>query len=170
MDKTITTALLIVISMVMAVMLFNVAYPATIEAGDAIASMANRSNERMRNQISIIHGAGELDQDGFWQDSDGSGDFSVMLWVKNIGSTRTNGIERMDVFFGPEGNFARIPHESAAGGVYPYWTDAVENAAEWTPTATLNITVHYQIPLSAGRYFAKVVAPSGVSTEYFLGL
>ena len=53
MDKVITTAMLIVISMVMALMLFNIAYPAIIEGGDAIVSMAGRVEDRMRSQIAI---------------------------------------------------------------------------------------------------------------------
>ncbi len=57
MDKTITTALLIVISMVMSLALFNAAYPAIIQGGDAINSMTNRSDERMRSQAAIIHAA-----------------------------------------------------------------------------------------------------------------
>ncbi len=64
MDKTITTALLIVISMVTAVALFNAAYPAVIKGGDAITSMANRADDRMQSQIAIIHMAGEQDSQG----------------------------------------------------------------------------------------------------------
>lgn len=170
MDKTITTALLIVVSMVMALMLFNVAYPAVIEGGDAIAGMADRAGERMKSQIVIIHAAGELDSSGWWQDTNGNGDFDVFLWVKNVGTTRIIGLESMDVFFGPEGNFARIPHQSAAGGSYPYWTGQIETGTDWNPTATLKISVHYQLALSPGRYFTKVIIPSGISSDYFLGM
>ncbi|MBI5671463.1 MAG: hypothetical protein HZC41_26015 [Chloroflexi bacterium] len=170
MDKTITTALLIVVSMVMALMLFNVAYPAVIEGGDAIASMANRADQRMKSQIVIIHAAGELDSSGWWQDTNGNGDFDVFVWVKNVGAARIIGLERMDVFFGAEGNFTRIPHQSTAGGSYPYWTAQVENEADWNPTATLKITIHYQLALSSGRYFTKVIIPSGVSSDYYLGM
>lgn len=170
MDKSITTALLIVISMIMAMMLFNVAFPAIIEGGDAIANMAHRTEDRMRSQITIIHATGELDSNGFWQDTNGNGDFDVFIWVKNVGSSRIVAVERLDIFFGPEGNFTRIPHQSVAGGSYPYWTGQVENAAEWTPTATLQIDIHYNITLSSGRYFTKVIAPTGVDDEYYLGM
>jgi hypothetical protein len=170
MDKSITTALLIVISMIMALMLFNIAFPAILEGGDAIASMAGRTEDRMRSQIAIIHAAGELDSDGFWQDINGNGDFDAFLWVKNVGSSRIVAVDRLDLFFGPEGNFMRIPHQSAAGGSYPYWTWQLENETEWTPTATLQIDIHYNTTLSSGRYFSKVIAPTGVEDEYYLGL
>lgn len=170
MDKSITTALLIVISMVMALMLFNVAYPAIMEGGDAIANMAGRAEERMKSQIAIIHMAGELDHDGWWQDTNGNGDFDVFAWVKNVGDSRITPVESVDVFFGPEGNFVRIPHQNAAGGSYPYWVGQVENATEWTPTATLRITIHYGAALASGRYYVKVSAPNGVFDEYPLSM
>ncbi len=156
MDKTIVTAMLIVISMVMALMLFNVAYPAVMEGGDAITGMAVRAEGRMKTQITFIHAAATGSQ--------------VSLWVKNTGAVRISAVEQSDIFFGPEGSFARIPHESQAGGSYPYWTWQIENAAEWSPTATLHITIHYASALPSGRYFAKITVPSGVSDDYFLGV
>lgn len=170
MDKTITTVFLIVISIVMAMMLFNVAYPAVRDSGDAISSMSNRANDRLKSQIEIIHAAGELDSSGWWQDVNGNGDFEVYIWVKNVGTTRITAVDRLDIFFGPEGNFVRIPHESTAEGAAPYWTWAVENGDDWDPTGTLKITVHNAFPLSAGRYFVRVTTPNGITNEYFLGL
>ena len=170
MDKVITTALLIVISMVMALMLFNIAYPAIIEGGDAIVSMAGRVEDRMRSQIAIIHAGSEMDADGWWQDSNGNGQFEVFLWIKNVGDARITALDDLDIFFGPEGNFARIAHETDSGGGTPYWSWTLENAAEWTPTATLRVTIHYGAALSTGRYFAKVTVPSGVWDDYYLGM
>jgi hypothetical protein len=169
-DKVITTALLIVVSIVMALLLFNNTYPAIQESSAALSSMAARNDSRMDSQIEIVHATGELDGDGWWQDTNGNGDFEVFLWVKNIGSSRIAAIEQVDVFFGPEGNFTRIPPQSQAGGSSPYWSWQVENATDWVPTATLRIAIHYSYPLSSGRYFAKVVAPNGVSAEDTLGM
>jgi hypothetical protein len=170
MDKTITTALLIVISMVMALMLFNIAYPAILSGGDAITSMADRAEEQMRSQIAIIHAAGELDSTGWWQDANSNGDFEVFIWAKNIGSTRIIALDQMDLFFGPDGNFARIPNQSQAGGNYPYWTWQLENTSDWTPTATLRIVVHYLFPVSQGRFFIRLNAPNGVSDDFYLSM
>lgn len=170
MDKVITTAMLIVISMVMALMLFNVAYPAIIQGGDAIVSMAGHVEDRMKSQIAIIHASSELDADGWWQDVNNNGQFEVFLWVKNVGVARITALDDLDIFFGPEGNFTRIQHESNAGGGTPYWSWTLENAAEWAPTATLRVTIHYIAALSTGRYFAKVTVPSGVWDDYYLGM
>jgi hypothetical protein len=170
MDKVITTAMLIVISMVMALMLFNVAYPAIIQGGDAIVSMAGRVEDRMKSQIAIIHAGGELDEDGWWQDVNNNGQFDVFLWIKNVGDSRITALDSLDIFFGPEGNFARIPYQSSAGGSTPYWSWDVENGTEWAPTTTLRVTIHYSAALSTGRYFAKVTVPSGVWDDYYLGM
>ena len=170
MDKIITTALLIVISIVMTLALFNIAYPAIIKGGDAITSMANRADERMKTQIAIIHAAGELNGDGIWQDTNNDGDFEVFMWVKNVGTSRIIGLDNIDVFFGTEGNFVRIPRQAAAGGGYPYWTAQLEDATDWSPTVTMEIAIHYHTPLTPGRYFGKVAVPAGVSSEYIWGM
>ena len=164
MDKVITTALLIVVGMVLAVVLFNSAYPAVTDSGQAISVMAGRADDRLKSQIVIIHVAGEKDG-GWWQDVNGNGYFDVFAWVKNVGTTRIFPLQAMDVFFGPEGDFVRIPEASQAGQSYPRWTGQVENGSEWTPTATLKITVSYAQPLPAGRYYIKVTAPNGVFAD-----
>ncbi|MCA9969373.1 MAG: hypothetical protein KC425_04110 [Anaerolineales bacterium] len=170
MDKAIITTLLIVISMVTGVLLFNAAYPAVIESSDAMASMTNRADERLQSQIAIIHATGELDSTGWWQDTNSNGQFDVFVWVKNVGSTRITAIEQTDLFFGPEGNFTRIPHQSQAGGAYPNWDWQVENAADWSPTATLKITIHYGAPLATGRYFLKTTTPNAISDDHFFSM
>lgn len=170
MDKAITTAILIVISMIMAVSLFNVAFPAIVQGGEAITGMAYRSEERMGSQIRIIHVAAELDSAGWWQDTNGNGSFDVFVWVKNVGNTRLIGLDQLDVFFGPEGNFGRIPHESANGGAAPSWSWQLENAAEWTPTGTLRLNIRYNLALAPGRYYVKVTTSNGTTDSYFTGL
>ena len=165
MDKAIMTTMLIVISMVMGVLLFNAAYPAIIESNDAMADMTNRASEQLLSQIRIIHVASELDGDGWWQDGNGNGTFDVFVWVKNVGSTRLVAQEQIDLFFGPEGDFSRIAPVDAAAG-YPYWSWQLENAAAWTPTATLKITIQHAAPLAPGRYYVKLTTPNGTTDEY----
>ncbi|MAU02005.1 MAG: hypothetical protein CL608_33130 [Anaerolineaceae bacterium] len=169
MDKTIVTTFLIIISMITAVLLFNAVYPAVIDSSDAMISMAGRADQRLKSQVEIIHATGELDSDGWWQDSNSDGDFDMLIWVKNVGSTRIVPIEGSDVFFGPEGDFVRIPHQSESTG-YPYWTAVIENAADWSPTATAKIIIHFGAALAPGRYFVKVIIPNGVSDEYTFSL
>lgn len=170
MDKTITTVFLIIASVVSAVLVFNAVYPAIGQSSDALLSMTHRVDERMKSQVEIIHTSGELDASQWWQDVNGDGDFDVSVWVKNVGVQRIAPIESLDVFFGPEGNFARIPHKSKAGGVLPYWEGQVENGPDWSPTGTLQLTIHLSGIPASGRYFIKTVIPNGVSDEDFFSM
>ena len=170
MDKTIVTAFMVIISVVASVLVFNSLYPAIQQSSDAMVVMKSRLDDRMKSQIEIVHASGELNSSGSWQDANGDGRFNVFIWTKNIGSSRISGLDRVDLFFGPEGDFTRIPHESTAGGSYPYWTASLENDTNWNPTATLQITIHFSSTLASGRYFIKVITPNGVEDQIFMGL
>lgn len=172
MDKVITTAFLIVISVVLSIVLFNAAYPAIQEGGQSITSYTDRVEERMRSQIAIIHAAGEYNAQGTWVDGNANGDFEVFLWVKNIGDTRIRPIDSVDLFLGPEGNFMRIPQGETAADPRPNWTALVEGGGdEWVPQATLRITVHYGgLPPATGRYFSRVTLPDGITDDTTFGL
>ena len=151
MDKTIVTAFLIIAGVISAVFVFNAIYPAIVQSSDALTSMERRMDERLKSQVEIIHAA-----------RSGS---AALVWVKNIGALRIVAIEAADVFFGPEGNFARIPFGTGS----PHWEFVVENAADWTPTATVKITiVNYTFSGPGTRYFVKIVLPNGIGDEdYF---
>jgi len=151
LDRTIVTSFMIIGGVIAAVLVFNTIYPAVLQSSDALTNRQRRIDERLKSQIEIIHAT-----------ADGS---NALVWVKNVGSSSIGAIERCDVFFGPEGNFSRIPYEDEAGGT-PYWAWKLENDTDWKPTATLQITVTYGLSLS-GRYFVKVVTPNGLSDECY---
>jgi archaellum component FlaG (FlaF/FlaG flagellin family) len=170
LDKTIVTALMVIVSVVASVMLFNALYPAIIQSNNAMIVMKTRLDDRLQSDVKIIHASGELDGNGAWQDVNGDGRFNTYFWVKNTGASRISPLERLDIFFGPEGNFSRIPHQNNAGGTFPYWTATLENDTEWNPTATLEITIHYNSTLSTGRYFIRIVTPNGTEDSFMMGL
>jgi archaellum component FlaG (FlaF/FlaG flagellin family) len=154
LDKTIITAFLIIAGVVTAVAVFNTIYPAIIEGSQAITSMEERIDDRLKSQIEIVHAApeGQVNPD------------RAFVWVKNVGSAAIRAVEGCDVFFGPEGDFARIPH----GTGNSHWEYTVENDTDWNPTATLKITIDLDYDLSDGeRYFIKVVTPNGIADEYY---
>ncbi len=160
MDKTITTAFLIIAGVISAIALFSAVYPAVILGGDALRRMEVRVSDRMSSQIEIIHATqNPLNQ------------LEAFVWVKNVGSLRIRPIENCDIFFGLEGDFGRASYGSDSGA--PYWTAVLENGSDdWGPTATLKITIkiHDTDPLSAGRYFIKVTIPNGIDDEYYFGI
>ena len=170
MDKIIVTVLLILAGTITVVGLFNVVYPAVTQSGNALGRMAADVSDRVSSRVDIIHATGELDSNGAWQDTNADGYFNVFVWVKNVGSSRIQGIDECDVFFGEQGDFSRIPYVNDAGGSLPSWTWSLENDTEWKGSSTLRITIYFSSPLSSGTYFLKVAIPNGVADEYTLSM
>ncbi|MBI5654011.1 MAG: hypothetical protein HZC40_26720 [Chloroflexi bacterium] len=152
MDKLVVTSLLIVVGVISVITMFNALYPLIGQNADAMTSMQTRMDERFKTQIEIVHAA-----------KAGS---EAWVWVKNIGSLRVLGTESSDVFFGPQGNFARIAYNTGSG---VYWDYQVENGgSDWNPTNTVRIAIKGFTFLGSGtRYFIKVVVPNGASAEYY---
>jgi archaellum component FlaF (FlaF/FlaG flagellin family) len=158
LDKTITTALLIIAGIICSIFLFNSVYPMISRSSAAMVSMTDKIDDRMQTQVDIVHAASTEDR------------LTVYIWVKNVGSSRIYDIEQSDVFLGPEGNFVRIPHSDTAEGSYPQWTYGIENDTEWKTGATVKITVTYDIAPASGTYFVKVVIPNGIAAEYYFSM
>lgn len=154
MDKAIITVFLIVAGVIAAVLVFNAAYPAVVQSNSDMASMQARIDERLRSEIQVIHIAKSPDYADV-----------ALAWVKNVGSSTIKAIDRCDVFFGPEGAFARIPYGSGD----PHWEYTVENGSTWGPASTLRVTVDLDYPLLPGeRYYFKISTPNGISDDdYF---
>ncbi len=158
MDKTITTALLIIAGIICSIFLFNSVYPMISRSSAAMVSMTEKIDDRMQTQVDIVHAAGTQDRT------------SVYIWMKNVGSSKIYEIEQSDVFLGPEGEFVRIPHEDTAGGSYPSWDYVIENDTEWKTGATIKITVSYDVAPASGTYYVKVVIPNGIAAEYYFSM
>ena len=153
MDKTIITAFLIIAGMLSVIMLFNAIYPAVAQSSDAMLGMERRLDERFKSQIEIVHAV-----------PDGDVTKTALVWVKNVGSTTIQGLDRCDVFFGPEGDYAIVPYDTGIAK----WTYSVENDTSWKPTATVKLSIDSADFLVDGeRYFIKMVLANGITAEYF---
>jgi hypothetical protein len=149
MDKIMVTLLLIVAGIVCSIVVLNAVYPAITGSSGAIIEAANKIDDRIKSNITII----EMTHDG----SD------AYVWIKNTGVSRIDGINNSDVFFGPEGNFDRVPY---GGSLAPYWEYEIENDDRWNQSSTLKITIHSATPIS-GDYFFKIVIPNGISAQRY---
>ena len=166
-DKVITTALLVIAGVVASALVMNAVFPAISRSGNSIVRVAQSVDDRIQTQISVVYAASELDENGAWQDTDSDTYFDVWVWVKNVGASRILGVDQTDIFFGTEGNFARIPHTNDAGGTYPQWSHTIENGTEWSTTATTKFTLHYSTTLATDTYTVKVVTPQGAFDSHF---
>ncbi len=151
MDKTIVTALLVMAGVISAVFVFNSIFPAIGRTSAAIANMEGRLDEQLKSQIEIIYATRADDR--------------VLIWVKNVGALRISAPEASDLFFGPQGNFSRIPYGDP-GSPDLHWEYFIENGTEWDPTRTARITIVGYPWLESGMYFAKMVLPNGVEDQY----
>ncbi len=158
---------MVIAGVVAAVLVINAVFRAITRGSNSIVRIAQRVDERIQTQISVVFAASELDENGVWQDTDSDTYFDVWVWVKNVGAARILGVDQTDVFFGTEGDFQRIPHTNDAGGTYPQWTYSLENGSEWNTTTTAKITIHYSATLASDTYTVKVVTPSGAYDSHF---
>jgi hypothetical protein len=149
------------------VLVINSVYPAIVRSGNSLTRVATKLDDRIESQIKVVYATAELDENEVWQDGGTAGKFDVDFWVKNVGVSRIVGVDQSDVFFGIEGDFARIPYVTDAGGGYPQWSYTLENGTEWTSSVTLNFTVLYESSLSTDEYFLKVIAPNGAYDDHY---
>jgi flagellar protein FlaG len=148
--------MLTIAAIVSVVAVTNAVLPSVGRTTGALISTSSVVQDRIASQIEIVHATGQ----------DGNPDADV--WVKNIGAATVDPVDRIDVFFGPSGDFQRIPY-GGSGCTAPCWEYTVENATDFEPTATLEIVVHDSANLTAGQtYYVKVVTPNGVDdSKYF---
>ena len=158
MDKVIVTTLLVVAGIVCTIFIFNSVFPMVNRSSQAMVSMGETIDDRMKSRISIVHAASSADR------------MTVYIWVKNVGSTRIVAVEESDVFFGDEYDFWRVPYVGDVEDDYPRWDYEIENDSEWGTGATVKITIAYDADPGAGTYFVKVIIPNGISDEYFFSM
>ncbi|HZP56759.1 MAG TPA: hypothetical protein VFC53_04300 [Dehalococcoidia bacterium] len=155
MDKAITTIMLTIAAIVAVVAVVNAVLPSVGRTTGALISTSSVVEDRIASQVEIVHATGQ----------DANPDAQV--WVKNIGASTVDAVDREDVFFGPSGDFQRIPY-GGSGCTAPCWEYTIENSTVWEPTATLHITVHDDANLATGTtYYIKVVTPNGVTDSKF---
>jgi archaellum component FlaF (FlaF/FlaG flagellin family) len=157
-DKAITTALLIVAGVVCMIFVFNSVYPMINRSSEAMVSMAEQVDERMKSRINIVHAANNSTRT------------EVYLWIKNIGTQRIVNVEASDLFFGEEDNFDRVPYYTDAGETYPRWIFELENDTAWETSATIKVTITYSSDPGAGTYFSKFIIPNGISDDYYFSM
>jgi len=140
------------------IFVFNSVYPMVSRSSQAMVSMAEQVDERMKSRINIVHAANTANRT------------SVYLWVKNVGTQRIVSVEDSDLFFGQETDFELVPYKTFAEGKYPQWDSELENDTEWQTSATLKITITYSSDPGAGTYYSKFIIPNGISDEYYFSM
>lgn len=148
--------MLTIAAIVAIVAVVNAVLPSVSRTSGALVSASGVVEGRIASQIDIVHATGQ------------NANPDAKAWVKNIGASTIDPMTRVDVFFGPSGDFQRIP-EGGAGCAAPCWEHTFENATTaWEPTSTVRITIHAAANLTTGTtYYLKVVTPNGIADSKF---
>jgi hypothetical protein len=148
--------MLIIGGIVASFAVFNGIYPAIQRSGTAITSASDTLNNRIQSDIRII----QVNDDGS----------TVEAWVKNIGSSDIVTVENSDIFYGPQGDFSRIPYGTDTSPL-PYWSFQLEGAdSQWRPTDTNKIIIHLASSPVPDTYVLKVIIPNGIFDETVFGV
>jgi flagellar protein FlaG len=164
--------LLTIAGVIAAVAVMSAVYPAVTRSSSALSSASGSVDERIKTNVSVVQGIGELNSAGSWVDTNSNSLFDFFVWVKNVGDIRVPVIEESDLFFGQPGAVERVPYTTDTGS-YPRWSYTIENGTDWSPTNTIMLTVSFNngcpgaCSKPAGTYFVRFITPNAVSAEHY---
>ena len=155
-EEAISTAILTVATIIAALVLVNAMYPSLYSASGSILSMNNRAADRIKTDLTVLA--------EWYPPGHAADDIALEAWVKNTGSTTVTETDlgHVDLFlYTGNGMSARIP----AGD----WTHELLNGdgdANWDPTETMHLTIHYDPSSSSpGAWRLRIALPDGVYAE-----
>jgi archaellum component FlaF (FlaF/FlaG flagellin family) len=166
-DKVITSMLLIIAAIVATVVVINAVLPSIQRTSSDIAAASDVVGARLRSDVRIVETAGVVGND------------YLQVWAKNVGASNIPSLEKIDVFFGETTDFERIgydpedtcPNPSPPPRTENCWQYALENDTEWTPYATLRITIYLTYNLETGKdYVSTIVLPNGLIASKIFSL
>ncbi len=154
MEKAITTALLMIASIIAAMALINAVIPAANRTSGALLTANAAAADRIKTDIEIVHASGNAATD------------KITVWVKNIGSQRIIPINASDVILEtPDVGVLRLPYQS--GWSSECWDYVVEGSgSDWENTVTVKFTLSTSVV--AGVYSVTISVFNAISaTEDF---
>ncbi len=148
MEKAITSALLIIASIIAAMALINAVIPAANKSSGALLMANSVAADRIRTDLEIVHASG----------NDTSN--KITLWVKNIGTKNIVPISSSDVILTTPSDVLRLPY--VLGCSSECWDYAVEGGgSDWSQSVTVKFTLSTSV--TTGVYSIKVSVVNAVS-------
>jgi len=150
MEKVITTALLVIASIVAAMALINAVLPALGKSSSALATANSEAAARIKTDIEIIYSTG---------DTAGT----VTAWAKNVGTQVIRSIKDSDVIIikpSAAGGVKRLSY--VAGCTSECWDFTIEDSkTAWISAVTVKFTLTTTV--TSGSYTISIAAPNGVT-------
>ena len=147
MAQTITTAMLVIASLIAAIALINAVLPALGRSASALSSANSEAAKRIKTDIDVIYATGNT-----------SG--TITIWVKNVGTQTIRSVESSDIIINKPGGVSRLSYVSGCSS--ECWDYTLEdNASSWSTAVTVKFTVTTTV--ATGSYSVSVAAPTGVT-------
>ena len=156
MEKSITTALLLIASIIAALALTNAVIPAMGKSASALAMANSQTADRIRTDIEIIHATGDDAND------------VITVWVKNVGTKVIKPVTSSDVILTTPTTVVSLSYVSGcSSATAPCWDYSWEGGASvWTQAVTVKFTL--ETTVSTGLYTVTFSSPNAASaTEDF---
>lgn len=148
MEKALSTAILTIAAITIAMVLTSSLVPAADSGGRALLGLSGRLEERMLTDMALLHAAAETDV---------TGQTYVRVWLKNTGSVPIVDVERMDLILIGSGS---VSHHVFGTGIGKWQYQVLHGLDEWIPGATIRVDLPVATH-SAGLYEVQIVSPSG---------
>jgi archaeal flagellar protein FlaG len=158
-SEVISSALLMIATIIAAVALINAVFPSIYGMTGSITAMTGSVNDRMKSDIKFIY-----------ETTDQSSNLTA--WIKNTGQAQIipARFNNTDLFYGDANGVMKraILNSTSAPG----WTYTIENDngnCRWDPGETLNVHVTADEPFAPGNYYKiRIVLYNGAFCEdYF---
>ncbi len=157
MEKAITTAILLIASVIAALALTNAVLPAMGKSAGALLTANKSAAERIKTDIAIVHASGDATND------------KVTVWVKNIGTQVIKPVKSSDVILTTPTNVLRLPYVS--GCTSECWDYCVEGSSgctggssgDWIQAVTVKFTINTSV--DTGNFNVSVAVVNAVKAE-----
>jgi flagellar protein FlaG len=154
MEKAITTALLVIASIIAAIALTNSVLPAVGRSTGAVLTSSAEVAGRVKTDLSIVFASGNTSST------------EITYWTKNVGLQEILGADKSDLFLTTPTVIKRIDHLASCSSESPdCWSYSFEGGAtNWIQATTIRVSVRL-ITLTTGQHTVRFVVPNGVSAE-----
>ena len=153
MEKSITTAMFLIASIIAALALTNAVLPAMGKSAGALVTANKSAAERIRTDIAIVHATGDATSD------------QVTVWVKNIGTQSIKPINASDLFLTTPTSVLRLPYVSGCSSASsPCWDYSIEGSStDWIQAVTVKFTI--ETSMDTGNYNISVAVVNAVEAD-----
>ncbi len=148
MEKAISSALLIIASIVAVMALINAVIPAANKSSGALLMANSEAADRIRTDIEIVHASGNATTN------------TITVWVKNIGTKNIVPVTSSDIIVTTPSDVLRLPYDSGCSN--ECWDYSIEEGgSDWDKSATVKFILSTSVV--TGVYNVKVSVANAVS-------